>query len=119
MNRHSGAGTAVSALKKGLRPSSQDGLAVIDDVVYHEYGMPTSQEECDALGVSCQNGSSGVLRNHGLLSAGTTIPCALRLLYMLERACESEIITSIHNDAPSPHEHEVYTYYHVRANAYI
>ena len=54
MHTHTRAGTGISVLKKGLRPISQDALAVLDEVVYHEYGMPTSQEECDALGVSCQ-----------------------------------------------------------------
>ena len=58
MHTHTRAGTGVSVLKKGLRPISQDALAVLDDVVYHEYGMPTSQEECDALGVTCQQGNS-------------------------------------------------------------
>src|SRR5471030_1436295 len=88
MHTHTRAGTGISVLKKGLRPISQDALAVLDELVYHEYGMPTSQEECDALGVSCQHGSCVVLRNHGLLSVGATIPAALRRLYMMERACE-------------------------------
>ncbi len=52
MHTHTRAGTGISVLKKGLRPISQDALSVLDDVVYHEYGMPTSQEECDALGVT-------------------------------------------------------------------
>ncbi len=51
MHTHTRAGTGVSVLKKGIRPISQDALSVYDDLVYHEYGMPTSQEECDALGV--------------------------------------------------------------------
>ncbi len=36
-----GAGTGVSVLKKGIRPISQDALSVYDDLVYHEYSMPT------------------------------------------------------------------------------
>jgi len=118
MHTHTRAGTGVSVLKKGLRPISQDALAVLDDVVYHEYGMPTSQEECDALGVSCQNGSSVVLRNHGLLSVGTTIPGALRRLYMLERACEVEIIARSLDEAPAPIEDDVVQQYAARAKAY-
>src|SRR5258707_5517884 len=86
MHTHTRAGTGLSTLKKGLRPISQDALAVLDDVVYHEHGMPTSVEECDALGGSCQGGSSLVLRNHGLLSVGATVPFALRRLFRLVRA---------------------------------
>ena len=117
MHTHSRAGTGISVLKKGLRPISQDALAVLDEVVYHEYGMPTSQEECDALGVSCQQGSCVVLRNHGLLSVGATIPAALRRLYMMERACEVEIIARGLDEEPAPIEDDVVQSYAARAKA--
>ena len=77
-----------------------------------------SQEECDALGVSCQSGSSVVLRNHGLLSVGATVPAALRRLYMLERACEVEIIARGLDEAPAPIEDDVVQQYAARAKAY-
>ena len=117
MHTHTRAGTGISVLKKGLRPISQDALAVLDEVVYHEYGMPTSQEECDALGVSCQQGSCVVLRNHGLLSVGATIPAALRRLYMMERACEVEIIARGLDEEPAPIEDDVVQSYAARAKA--
>jgi ribulose-5-phosphate 4-epimerase/fuculose-1-phosphate aldolase len=117
MHTHTRAGTGISVLKKGLRPISQDALAVLDEVVYHEYGMPTSQEECDALGVSCQQGSCVVLRNHGLLSVGATIPAALRRLYMMERACEVEIIARGLDEEPAPIEDDVVESYAARAKA--
>src|SRR3979411_2567848 len=107
MHTHTRAGTGISVLKKGLRPISQDALAVLDDLVYHEYGMPTSQEECDALGVSCQHGSCVVLRNHGLLSVGATIAAALRRLCMLERACEVEMDAPGVDEDPEPIEDDV------------
>jgi ribulose-5-phosphate 4-epimerase/fuculose-1-phosphate aldolase len=117
MHTHTRAGTGISVLKKGLRPISQDALAVLDELVYHEYGMPTSQEECDALGVSCQHGSCVVLRNHGLLSVGATIPAALRRLYMMERACEVEIIARGLDEEPAPIEDDVVQGYAARAKA--
>lgn len=92
LHTHTRAGAGVSLLRNGLRPISQDHLQVIDDVVYHEYGVPASQEECDALGRSCAHGSCVVLLNHGLLTLGETIHGALMRLYMLERACELELI---------------------------
>ena len=91
MHTHTRAGTGVSVLKKGLRPISQDVLSVWDDLVYHEYGMPTSQEECDSLGVSCQQGNSVVLRNHGLLTVGRTIADAFLSMYTLENTCRIQI----------------------------
>jgi ribulose-5-phosphate 4-epimerase/fuculose-1-phosphate aldolase len=117
MHTHTRAGTGISVLKKGLRPISQDVLAVYDELAYHEYGMPASQEECDALGVTCQQGESVVLRNHGLLTVGKNIPTALRRMYMLERACEVEIIARGLDEEPTPIEPEVMESYAERAKA--
>jgi len=93
MHTHTRAGGGVSLLKKGLRPISQDALAVYDDVVYHDYGVPATVEECEELGKTCQKGGHVILHNHGLLTAAPTLPGALRGLYMMERACELELIS--------------------------
>ncbi len=100
LHTHTRAGAGVSLLKKGLRPISQDHLHVFDDVVYHEYGVPATKEECDALGVSCASGSCVVLMNHGLLTLGETIHGAMMRLYMLERACELELIARTLDEPP-------------------
>jgi ribulose-5-phosphate 4-epimerase/fuculose-1-phosphate aldolase len=93
MHTHTRAGGGVSLMKKGLRPISQDALAVYDDIVYHDYGVPATVEECEELGKTCQKGSHVILHNHGLLTAAPTLPGALRGLYMMERACEIELIS--------------------------
>src|SRR5215475_6850816 len=115
MHTHTRAGTGVSVLKQGLRPISQDVLAVYDELAYHEYGMPTSQEECDALGVTCQQGEAVVLRNHGLLTLGKNIQSALRRMYMLERACEVEVIARGLDEEPAPIDPDVIRQYGERA----
>ena len=102
MHTHTRAGAGVSLMRKGLRAISQDALNVLDEVVYHEYGLPTTQEECDALGASCQKGTCVVLLNHGLLTLAPTIPGALQRLYMLERACELELISRTLGESPVP-----------------
>ncbi|HLX79940.1 MAG TPA: class II aldolase/adducin family protein [Burkholderiales bacterium] len=102
MHTHTRAGAGVSLMRKGLRPISQDALNVLDEVVYHEYGLPATQEECDALGVSCRKGACVVLQNHGLLTHAPTIPGALQRLYMLERACELELISRSLGEPPVP-----------------
>jgi len=107
MHTHTRAGAGVSMLRKGLRPISQDALNVIDEVVYHDYGLPASQDECDALGKSCLGGSCVVLLNHGLLTHAPTIPGALQRLYMLERACELELISRTLGEPPVPIADEV------------
>ena len=93
MHTHTRAGGGVSLMKKGLRPISQDALHVLDDIVYHEYGVPATVEECEELGRTCQRGGHVILHNHGLLTAAPTLPGALRGLYMMERACELELIS--------------------------
>ena len=74
MHTHTRAGAGISLLPNGLRPISQDALQVFDDVAYHEYGVPASPEECEALGRTCRNGSRVVLLNHGLLTLGPDRP---------------------------------------------
>jgi ribulose-5-phosphate 4-epimerase/fuculose-1-phosphate aldolase len=100
LHTHTRAGAGLSLLRDGLRPISQDALHVLDDVVYHEYGIPASQEECDALGRSCATGSCVVLLNHGLLTLGHTIHGAVMRLYMLERACEVELTARMLDEPP-------------------
>ena len=84
-------GAGVALMRQGLRPSNQDVLFVLDDIVYHRYGMPGSAEEATALGESCRKGRFVVLNNNGLLSIAATAPAALRQLYTLQRTCEWEI----------------------------
>jgi ribulose-5-phosphate 4-epimerase/fuculose-1-phosphate aldolase len=75
-------------------------MQIYDELAYHEYGLPATQEECDSLGVSCQKGSCVVLLNHGLLTFASTAHGALKSLYMLERACELELISRTLGEPP-------------------
>lgn len=100
MHTHTRAGAGVSMMRKGLRPISQDALNVLDEVAYHDYGVPATAEECEALGRSCQSGTCVILLNHGLLTHAPTIWGALHRLYMLERACELELISRTLGEEP-------------------
>jgi len=102
MHTHTRAGAGLSMLDRGLRPISQDALAVFDDLAYHPYGVPASVEECEALGKTCGEGSHVVLLNHGLLTLGPTVHGTLMRLYMLERACELELIARTLDAPPVP-----------------
>jgi ribulose-5-phosphate 4-epimerase/fuculose-1-phosphate aldolase len=97
---HTRAGGAVSLIEKGIRPISQDALHIYDDVAYHPYGVPATTEECEALGKTCQEGSCVVLMNHGLLTFGQTVQGAYMRLYMMERACELELLARQMNVEP-------------------
>jgi ribulose-5-phosphate 4-epimerase/fuculose-1-phosphate aldolase len=102
MHTHTRAGAGVSLIERGLRPISQDALHVFDDLVYHPYGVPATEEECEALGKTCAHGSCVVLLNHGLLTLGPTIPGTFQRQYMLERACELELIARTLDTPPIP-----------------
>jgi ribulose-5-phosphate 4-epimerase/fuculose-1-phosphate aldolase len=107
MHTHTRAGTGISVLEKGIRPISQDALEVYDELVYHEYASLASHDESDALGACCQKGESVILRNHGLLTLGSNVQSALRRMYLLERACEIEIIARSLGEEPTPIEPEI------------
>ena len=51
------------------------------------------------MGRTCAHGTCVVLLNHGLLTLGETIHGTLMRLYMMERACELELIART-MDAP-------------------
>ena len=102
MHTHTRAGAGVSLLHNALRPISQDALQIYDDVAYHPYGVPASQEECEALGRTCARGTCVVLMNHGLLTLGPTIHGTLNRMYCLERACELELIARTLDAPPVP-----------------
>jgi len=107
MHTHTRAGAGVSLLRDGLRPISQDAIQILDEVAYHEYGVPASVEECEALGRTCAQGNCVVLLNHGLLALGATIPGTFMRMYMMERACEVELIARTMNDPPIAIEPEI------------
>jgi ribulose-5-phosphate 4-epimerase/fuculose-1-phosphate aldolase len=98
MHTHTRAGIAISITKHGLLPISQDSSVVIGDLGYHDYGTPATQSECDALGQSCQGVNCVILRNHGLLTLGASIPAAFLRMYFLEHACSAQVAASSLND---------------------
>jgi ribulose-5-phosphate 4-epimerase/fuculose-1-phosphate aldolase len=98
LHTHSIAGSAVSTLKHGLLPISQDALEIYDEIGYHEYDVPGTKEECEALGRSCAIANSIILRNHGLMTIGPTIPSAFIRMYYLERACEIQVAAGRSDD---------------------
>lgn len=88
MHTHTRAGVAVAASERGLLPISQHALTVLDDVGYHDYAGPGVLEAREDVGRSCAKANCIILRNHGLLALGETIPVAFKRMYYLELACQ-------------------------------
>lgn len=92
LHSHTRAGMAVSCMKEGLLPLSQQAGEVLDYVCYHKYGIANdNQEECDALGRDLADKWLMIMHNHGLLSVGRTVGEAFYFLYTLENACKVQV----------------------------
>lgn len=89
---HTPAAVAVSTLKCGFLPMSQEAL-ICGEVSYHEYnGILVDQEERDALQRHLgPNNKIMFLRNHGVVACGTTVEEAWHYAFNIMAACESQI----------------------------
>ena len=93
LHTHTRAGVAVSAMKCGLLPISQHAMRVQSQVTYHDYeGIALDLDERQRLARDLGTASkSMILRNHGLLTLGATVPEAFELMYYLDCACQIQI----------------------------
>ena len=89
---HSRAGVAVSAQKGGVLPISQQSTFVLGSLGYHGYeGVALRDDEQPRLQADLGSNHYLMLRNHGLLTVGTTIPDAFLSMYLFESACRIQI----------------------------
>jgi ribulose-5-phosphate 4-epimerase/fuculose-1-phosphate aldolase len=94
MHLHSRDGVAVSALKDGLLPLSQNALNIHHDVAYHAFeGIATAADERARLAADLGGKHLMILRNHGTLAVGRSIASAFYRLYALEWACSAQVRT--------------------------
>lgn len=92
LHTHTRAGIAVSAQKYGLLAISQQATFALASLGYHEYeGVALNDEEKPRLQADLGSASSLILRNHGLLTVGASIPDAFLTMYNLETACQIQI----------------------------
>src|SRR5712691_193398 len=90
---HTDYGVAVSAQKNGLLPVSQQSLFALASLAYHEYeGLALNEEEKPRLVSDLGTRNSLILRNHGLLTVGSTVAEAFLSMFILERACKIQIL---------------------------
>lgn len=92
IHTHTAAGIAVSAQRQGLLPISQHALKFYGRLAYHDYeGIALDLGERERLVRDLGQHNALILRNHGLLVAGKSIPEAFLNIYMLERACAAQV----------------------------
>lgn len=89
MHIHTTAGVAVACTQEGLEDSNIYSSQLHDMVAYHDFeGTTVHDEEKSRMVASMREKRLMILRNHGLLSHGTTLAHAFVLLWTLNRACE-------------------------------
>jgi ribulose-5-phosphate 4-epimerase/fuculose-1-phosphate aldolase len=92
LHTHSRAGVAVSAQKAGVLPISQQSTFVLASLAYHDYeGVALRDDERPRLQRDLGTKNFLMLRNHGLLTVGPTIPDAFLSMYTFENTCRIQI----------------------------
>jgi ribulose-5-phosphate 4-epimerase/fuculose-1-phosphate aldolase len=89
---HTPAGMAVSAMECGLLPLAQTSMRFLH-IAYHDFeGIADDVGERERLVADLGDHEAMILRNHGLLVVGRTIPATFNLLFRMERACEVQVM---------------------------
>ena len=92
IHTHTLAGMAVSAMNKGIMPISQSSMRFAE-IAYHDFEGPAlNLDERARLVADLGNREAMVLRNHGLLTVGTSIPECFNSMFRLERACQLQVM---------------------------
>lgn len=92
MHTHTTEGVAVSTLKEGLQPLSQQSLFPLSNLAYHDYeGVALREDEKARLQESLGDNNFMILRNHGLLTTGTSIADAFLAMFVLQKSCEIQL----------------------------
>jgi ribulose-5-phosphate 4-epimerase/fuculose-1-phosphate aldolase len=91
IHTHTIAGMAVSAMECGLLPIAQTSMRFAK-IAYHDYeGVALKLEEQERLVRDLGQHEGMILRNHGLLTVGASIPEAFNSMFRLERACQVQV----------------------------
>ncbi|MBT5267086.1 MAG: class II aldolase/adducin family protein [Rhodospirillaceae bacterium] len=92
MHTHTRAGMAVAGTQEGLQQISMNATMFHNEIAYHDYEGPSLYlDERERLVKSMDGKKALILRNHGLLTVGRTVPEAFQWLYRLERACQVQV----------------------------
>ena len=95
MHTHTTTGMAVACLKEGLSPTNFYAAQLHGRVAYHDFeGITVDAAEQGRMLKSIGSKPAVILRNHGLLAWGPSLPEAYMMLWTLQRACDVQIASS-------------------------
>jgi ribulose-5-phosphate 4-epimerase/fuculose-1-phosphate aldolase len=92
MHTHTTAGMAVACSAAGLSMSNFYAVQLHDKLAYHDFeGITVHADEGPRLIRNIGDKPAVILRNHGLLAWGDTLPRTFVILWLLNRACEIQL----------------------------
>jgi len=95
MHTHTTSGMAVACLEEGLSPTNFYAAQLQGAVAYHDFeGITVEPGERERLVRDIGDKRAVILRNHGLLAWGPSLPEAFLMLWTLQRACDVQIASS-------------------------
>jgi len=101
MHLHEASAIAVSTHPQGLLPLSQHALRFHGQIAYHAYeGLALTPAESGRLVRTLGTLPAALLRNHGLLVIGRTVPEAYNLTATLVKACRIQVAALAGNPHP-------------------
>jgi ribulose-5-phosphate 4-epimerase/fuculose-1-phosphate aldolase len=93
LHTHTPAGMAVSAMECGLLPLNQTAMQFHNRIGYHEFmGVAENFAECEHIVRALGPHGALILRNHGLLTVGSSVSQAFVRLFYLERCCQAQVM---------------------------
>ena len=102
IHTHTWAGMALSSLACGLLPMTQTAMRFVR-ISYHDYnGVVLDLTEQESLVRDLGDNNAMILRNHGLLTTGRTIPEAFNAMHRLELSCKAQLATMACNAPINP-----------------
>jgi ribulose-5-phosphate 4-epimerase/fuculose-1-phosphate aldolase len=95
MHTHTTAGMAVACSAAGLSMSNFYAVQLHDKLAYHDFeGITVHADEGPRLIRNIGDKPAVILRNHGLLAWGDTLPRTFVILWLLNRACEIQLASA-------------------------
>ena len=92
LHTHTRAGMAVSCMEEGLLPITQTSMRFHNRTGYHDYEGPAIDlDEQERLVRDLGEHNALVLKNHGLLTCGPSVPEAFNLMYQMEMSCRAQV----------------------------
>src|SRR6185436_19225179 len=95
MHTHTTAGVAVACSQAGLSMSNFYSAQLHGKLAYHDFeGITVYPDEGPRLISNIGDKPAVILRNHGLLAWGDTLPRTFAILWLLNRACEIQVAST-------------------------